>query len=116
MNFTVNGLGRFIDEDNLASRVFLAMSSIASHADFLRGSSRVPSPRRGGMIARRTPKICHQEHETKITAFYIFIRHSRFRTLKISLLYRLALDNCQQSSDSNKGSTDCQQVSSLQLP
>ena len=48
MNFTVNGLGRFIDEDNLASRVFL--SSIASHADFLRGSSRVPAPRRGGMI------------------------------------------------------------------
>ena len=43
MNFTVNGLGRFIDEDNLASRVFLAMSSIASHADFLRGSSRVPA-------------------------------------------------------------------------
>ena len=51
MNFTVNGLGRFIDEDNLASRVFLAMSSIASQADFLRGSSRVSSPRRGGMIA-----------------------------------------------------------------
>ena len=43
MNFTVNGLGRFIDEDNLASRVFLAMSSIDSHADFLRGSSRVPA-------------------------------------------------------------------------
>ena len=37
MNFTVNGLGRFIDEDNLASRVFLAMSSIAFQADFLRG-------------------------------------------------------------------------------
>jgi len=50
MNFTVNGLGRFIDEDNLASRVFLTMLSIASHADFLRGSSRVPAPCRGGMI------------------------------------------------------------------
>ena len=47
MNFTLNGLGRSIDEHNFASRVFLALSSIASHADFLRVSSRVPAPRRG---------------------------------------------------------------------
>ena len=50
MNFTVNGLGRFIDEHSLASRVFLAMSSLANHADFLTASSGVRAPRRGGMI------------------------------------------------------------------